>query len=153
MREVLPSDVSARGTPPRATLHTCTLRRDCTVPVYNSALPLIISPPAHTATLQTVGYIRVADGLRVWTRTVSQSYIPNGVRNKPVEYLPCPTSVSFIYLFIHYKQLGRHPVAGVVTCYISTDYEDFTGKFRYGGLQEKHVVATWNCREPSQHLL
>jgi hypothetical protein len=28
------------------------------------------------------------------------------------------------YLFIHYLQLGRHAVAGVVTCYISTDYED-----------------------------
>ena len=60
---------------------------------------------------------------------------------------------SFIYLFIHYLQLGRHPVAGVVTCYISTDCEDFAVKFRYGGLHEKLVVATWNCREPSQHLL
>ena len=37
----------------------------------------------------------------------------------------------FIYLFIHYLQLGRHPVAGVVTSYISTDCEDFTLKFRY----------------------
>ena len=55
--------------------------------------------------------------------------------------------------FIHYLQLGRHPVAGVVTCYISMDYEDFPLKFGYGGLHEKHVVATWNCREPSQHLL
>ena len=59
----------------------------------------------------------------------------------------------FIYLFIHYLQLGRHPVAGVVTRHISTDYKDFTLKFRYGGLHGKHVVATWNCREPSQHLL
>ena len=58
-----------------------------------------------------------------------------------------------IYLVIHYLQLGRHPVTGVVTCYISTDYENFTLKFRYGGLHEKHVVATWNCREPSQYLL
>ena len=67
----------------------------------------------------------------------------------------CKKSYIYIYffLFIHYLQLGRHPVAGVVTCYISTDYEDFTLKFRYGGLHEKHVVATWNCREPSQHLL
>ena len=38
-------------------------------------------------------------------------------------------------------QLGRHPVAGVVTCYISTDYEDFTLKFRHGELYEKHVVT------------
>ena len=44
-------------------------------------------------------------------------------------------------------------MAGLVTCYISTDYEDFTLKFRYGGLHEKRVVATWNCLEPSQHLL
>ena len=48
------------------------------------------------------------------------------------------------YLFIHYLQLGRHPVAGVVTCYISTDYEDFTLNFRYGGLHEKHVVKECN---------
>ena len=34
------------------------------------------------------------------------------------------------YLFIHYLQLGRHPVAGVITCYISMDYEDFPLKFR-----------------------
>ena len=33
-------------------------------------------------------------------------------------------------LFIHYLKLGRHPVAGVITCYISTEYEDFTLKFR-----------------------
>ena len=59
----------------------------------------------------------------------------------------------FIYLFIHYLQLGRHPVVGVVTCYIITDYEDFTLKFSYGGLHEKHVVATGDCRESSQHLL
>ena len=52
-------------------------------------------------------------------------------------YMVSPPS----YFFIHYLQLGRHPVAGVVTCYISTDYEDFTLKFRYGGLHEKHVVA------------
>ena len=58
-----------------------------------------------------------------------------------------------LLLFIDYLQLGRHPVAVVVTCYISTDYEDFTLKFRCGGLHEKHVVATWNCQEPSQHLL
>ena len=58
-----------------------------------------------------------------------------------------------IILFIYYLQFGRHPVAGVTTCYISTDYEDFTLKFRYGGLHEKHVVTTWNCQEPSQHLL
>ena len=44
-------------------------------------------------------------------------------------------------------------MAGAVTCYIITDCEDFTLKFRYWGLHEKHVVATWNCREPSQHLL
>ena len=61
--------------------------------------------------------------------------------------------IIYIFLFIHYLQLGRHPVAEVVTCYVSTDYEDRTLKFRYGGLREKHVVATWNCREPSQHLL
>ena len=68
---------------------------------------------------------------------------------------PCGNSLSTekILLFIHYLQLGRHPVAGVVTYYISTDYEDFTLKFRYGGLHVKHVVATWSCREPSQHLL
>ena len=59
----------------------------------------------------------------------------------------------YLLLFIHYLQLGRHPVAGVVTCYISTDCEDFTVKFRYGGLHEKHAVATGNCRVPSQHLL
>ena len=58
-----------------------------------------------------------------------------------------------LLLFIHFLQLGRHPVAAVVTCYISTDYEDFTVKFMYGGLHVKHVVATWNCREPTQHLL
>jgi p-aminobenzoyl-glutamate transporter AbgT len=39
--------------------------------------------------------------------------------------------IGFILLiFIHYLQFGRHPVAGVITCYISTDYEDFTLKFR-----------------------
>ena len=58
-----------------------------------------------------------------------------------------------IIIIIIYLQLGRHPVAGVVTYYISMDYDDFTLKFRHGGLHEKHVVATWNCREPSQHLL
>ena len=63
------------------------------------------------------------------------------------------TIIIILLLFIHYQQLGRHPVAGVVTCYISTDYEGFTLKFRYGGLHEKYVVATWNCREPSKHLL
>ena len=63
------------------------------------------------------------------------------------------TIYIFFYLFIHYLQLGRQPVAGVVTRYISTDYEDFTLKFMYGGLHEKHVVATGNCRETSQHLL
>jgi len=26
-------------------------------------------------------------------------------------------------------------------------------KFKTGGLHEKHVVATWKSREPSQHLL
>ena len=62
-------------------------------------------------------------------------------------------SLLIFLLFIHYLQLGRHPVASAVTCYISTDYEDFPLKFRYGGLHEKHVVATLNCRVPSQHLL
>jgi len=28
-----------------------------------------------------------------------------------------------------------------------------TTKFKSGGLHEKHVVATWECWEPSQHLL
>jgi len=28
-----------------------------------------------------------------------------------------------------------------------------TTKFKSGGLREKHVVATWNLGEPSQHLL
>ena len=28
-----------------------------------------------------------------------------------------------------------------------------TNKFKSGGLHEKHVVATWECWEPSQHLL
>ena len=28
-----------------------------------------------------------------------------------------------------------------------------TTKFKSGGLHEKHVVATWNLVEPSQHLL
>ena len=41
--------------------------------------------------------------------------------------------IIIIYLFIYYQQLGRHPVAGVITCYISTDYEDFPSKFRQGG--------------------
>ena len=49
-----------------------------------------------------------------------------------------------LLLFIQYLQFGRHPVAAVVTRYISTDYEDFTLKFTSGGLHEKHVVATWN---------
>ena len=44
-----------------------------------------------------------------------------------------------LLLFIHYLQLGRHPVAGVFTCYISTDYDDFPLKFRYGVLHGKHV--------------
>ena len=44
-------------------------------------------------------------------------------------------------------------MAGVITSYISTDYEILPLEFRYGGLHGKHVVATWNCREPSQHLL
>ena len=30
-----------------------------------------------------------------------------------------------VFLFIHYLLFDTHPVAGVVTCYISTDYEDF----------------------------
>ena len=64
----------------------------------------------------------------------------------------CLVTIFFI-LFIHYLQFGRHPVAGVITCYIIADYEDFTLKFRYGGLHEKHLVATWNCQEPSQRLL
>ena len=60
--------------------------------------------------------------------------------------------VFFIYLFItcNWVDTRWH---GVVTCYISMDYEDFTLKFRYGGLHVKHVVATWNCQGPSQHLL
>ena len=33
------------------------------------------------------------------------------------------THLYFIFFFIHYLQLGRNPVAGVVTCYINTDYE------------------------------
>ena len=53
--------------------------------------------------------------------------------------------VNVFFLFIHYLQLGRQPVAGVVTCYISTDCEDFTLKFRYGGLHVKRVVSSeWN---------
>jgi len=31
----------------------------------------------------------------------------------------------YAIIYIYYLQLGRHPVAGVITCYISTDYEDF----------------------------
>ena len=60
--------------------------------------------------------------------------------------------IYFIYLLITCNWVDTL-WQGVITCYISTDYEDFTLKFRYGGLHEKHVVATWNCREPSQHLL
>ena len=48
-----------------------------------------------------------------------------------------------IYFLIYYLYLGRQPVAGVITCYISTDYEDFTVKFMYGGLHEKHF---WSVR-------
>ena len=59
--------------------------------------------------------------------------------------------IILLLVFIHYLQLGTHPVAAVITCYISTNYEDFPLKFRYGGLHEKYVVATWNCRDPSQH--
>ena len=36
------------------------------------------------------------------------------------------TVIIIIIIIIHYLQLDRHPVAGVVTCYISMDYEDFT---------------------------
>ena len=61
--------------------------------------------------------------------------------------------IIIIIIIIHYLQFGRHPVAGVVTCYISADCEDFTLKFRYEGLHEKHVVATRNCREASQYML
>ena len=53
-----------------------------------------------------------------------------------------------LLLLIHYLQLGRHPVAGVITCYISMDCEDFAVKFRYGGLHGKHAVAT--CRNTVQ---
>ena len=35
-----------------------------------------------------------------------------------------------ILLFIYYLQLGRHPVAAAITCYISADYEDFPLKIR-----------------------
>ena len=28
-----------------------------------------------------------------------------------------------------------------------------TTRFKSGGLHEKHVAATWECWEPSQHLL
>ena len=35
-----------------------------------------------------------------------------------------------IIIIIYYLQLGRHPVAGVITCYITTDYEDFPLNFR-----------------------
>ena len=64
-----------------------------------------------------------------------------------------PNVFIVIYLFIYYLQLVRHPVAGVISCYVSTDYEVFTVKFRYGGPHGKHVVATWKYLEPSQHLL
>ena len=36
----------------------------------------------------------------------------------------------YLFSFIYYLQLGRNQVAGVVTCYISTEYEDFTLMFR-----------------------
>ena len=86
----------------------------------------------------------------IWSYTAAPSiHVPGVVLNEPTD---CHV-ILLLLLFIHYLQLGRHPVAGVVTCYISTDYEGCTLKFRYGGLNEKHVVATWNCREPSQHLL
>ena len=34
-------------------------------------------------------------------------------------------SALLINLFIYYLQLGRHPVAAVITCCIITNYEDF----------------------------
>ena len=42
----------------------------------------------------------------------------------------CNLQLHILLLFIHYLLFGTHPVAAVVTCYISTDYEDFTLKFR-----------------------
>jgi hypothetical protein len=44
-------------------------------------------------------------------------------------------------------------MAGVITCYISADYEGFSLKFKYGRLHVKHVVATWKYQELSQNLL
>ena len=35
----------------------------------------------------------------------------------------------FFLLFIYNLQLVRHPVAGVITCYIITDYDDLPLKF------------------------
>ena len=57
------------------------------------------------------------------------SFVQNrSYANIKTEYLK--EYLDLLLLFIHYLQLGRHLVAGVVTCYISTDYEDFTLKFR-----------------------
>ena len=102
----------------------------------------------------------------MWSVVIKQKGSERGVFKDTIPIFTCTTKDNrqslghtnpffdlLLLLFIHYLQLGRHPVAGVITCYISTDYEDFTLKFRYGGLHGKHVVATWNCREPSQHLL
>ena len=54
-----------------------------------------------------------------------------------------------IYLFI---AIGLLPGgSGYFTC--KQNMKLVTTKFKSGGLHEKHVVATWNLREPSQHLL
>ena len=68
---------------------------------------------------------------------LTASDFPNSCRKALLQL----ATFNLFNLFLHYLQLGRRPVAGVVTCYISTDYEDFTLKFRYGGLHEKHVVV------------
>ena len=73
---------------------------------------------------------------------------------------PSITSWYSLLLFIHYLRLGRHPVAGVVTRYISTDCEEFTltfwrriifqilahSVFKMWVIQKPNKVALWNKR-------
>ena len=57
--------------------------------------------------------------------------------------------IIIIYLF---TAIGLSPGgSGYFTC--KQNMKSVTAEFTSGGLHEKHVVATWNLGEPSQHLL
>ena len=57
-----------------------------------------------------------------------------------------------IIIILLFTAIGLSPGgSGYFTCI--KNMKLVTNKFKLGGLHEKHVVATWECWEPSQHLL